>query len=304
MRSDLANDIVRLTIEHLFLVGTSLALAILIEMHRRRPLLQIGWLASRDIIRFAAVALLVRLALTEQTYGSVGLLTSGGLTSDQLHILFGFVALAMVLGMIAACLTLSQERLRLLVAVAALVIAAGALIDSGATNVTRPPELYLSQALIGFGTTLFIGPALVFGFSRVLAKGPSHLVSFIVLFSITQNVGGLAGSALLGSYQVIQSRAHAASLAEHLLGADPQVLDRIQSGAEVVAGTIVDPTLRGAQGAALLGQNLTAEANILGYNDVFRLVAILALMTAGYIFYRIAWTAYCARKKAQAGASA
>lgn len=51
------------------------AAAILIETHRRRPLLQIDWLTSADIMRFAVVALLVRLALAEQTYGSVGLLT-------------------------------------------------------------------------------------------------------------------------------------------------------------------------------------------------------------------------------------
>jgi hypothetical protein len=125
-----------------------------------------------------------------------------------------------------------------------------------------------------------------------------------VLFSISQNVGGLAGSALLGSYQTIQARAHAASLADHLLAGDPQVLQRIQSGSAAVAGVIDDPTLRGVQGAALLGQKLTGEANVLAYNDVFRLVAIMALVTAGYLFYRIAWAAYCARQKALEGASA
>jgi hypothetical protein len=281
------------------------AIAILVEMHRARPLLQIGWLSSGDTLRFLMVALLVRLALAEQTYGSVGLLTSGGLDNDQLRTLFVYVALAMVAGIIAACLTLSQPRLRWQVAIAALIIAAGALIDSSATNVTRPPELYLSQALIGFGTTLFVGPALVFGFLRMLAKGPNHLISFIVTFSITQNVGGLAGSALLGSYQVIQARAHAASLAEHLVGADPQVIQRIQSGSGAVAGALTDPILRGAEGAALLGQRLQGEANILAYNDVFRFVAMLALATAFYLFYRIAWAAYDARKKqAQAGATA
>ena len=281
-------------------------IAILIEAHRRRPLLQMSWLGSADILRFGVVALLVRLALAEQTYGSVGLLTSGGLTNDQLHILFGFVTLAMVLGIIVACLTLSQERwrLRLQIAIAALIIAAGAFIDSGATNVTRPPELYLSQALIGFGTTLFIGPALVFGFMRMLAKGADHFVSFVVLFSITQNVGGLAGSALLGSYQTIQARAHAASLADHLLSGDPQVLQRIQSGVGALAGIIDDPGQRGIQGAALLGQKLTAEANILAYNDVFRLVAILAVIISGYLFYLIGWAAYCSRKKALQGVSA
>jgi hypothetical protein len=277
------------------------ALAILIETHRRHPLLQIDWITSADIRRFIVVALLVRLALAEQTYGSVGLLTFGGLDNDQLHILFGLVAFSMALGMIAAALLLSQERLRLLVAIAALIIAAGAMLDSSATNLSRPPQLYLSQSLIGFGTTLFIGPALVYGFLRMIKQGPTHLVSFIVMFNITQNVGGYAGSALLGTYQIIQARAHAASLADHVLGSDPQVIQRIQGGSGALAGALSDPVLRGAEGAALLGQSLAQEANILAYNDVFRLVAMMAVATAAYIFCRIAWLAYEAGRNRRMG---
>jgi hypothetical protein len=280
------------------------AAAFLIESHRTNPLLRLEWVVTGDILRFAAVAILVRLALAEQTYGSVGLLTAGGLNNDQLHTLFLWVALAMLLGIVAACLTLSQERLRLQVMVAALAIAAGAFIDSGATNVTRPPELYLSQALIGFGTTLFIGPALVFGFLRMLAKGGNHFVTFVVLFSTTQNVGGLAGSALLGSYQVIQTRNHAASLQEHLLAGDPQVTQQLQGGAATVAGNLADPVLRAAEGGALLAQRLTSEATILAFNDVFRFVAFLALATAAYILYRIIWIALCVRRTQAKGAAA
>jgi hypothetical protein len=73
-----------------------------------------------------------------------------------------------------------------------------AFIDSSATNVTRPPQLYLSQALIGFGTTLFVGPAILYGFLQIIQKGPKYLVSLVVLFSITQNVGALVGSACAG----------------------------------------------------------------------------------------------------------
>ncbi|HEY2010657.1 MAG TPA: MFS transporter [Rhizomicrobium sp.] len=277
------------------------ATAILIETHRRHPLLQIDWITSADIRRFIVVALLVRLALAEQTYGSVGLLTFGGLDNDQLRFLFALVALSMVLGMIAAALLLTQERLRLLVATAALIVAAGAMLDSGSTNVSRPPELYLSQSLIGFGTTLFIGPALVYGFLRMLKAGPTHLVSFIVMFNITQNVGGYAGSALLGSYQIIQARAHAASLAEHVMGSDPQVIQRIQTGSGELAGALSDPVLRGAEGAALLGQSLAQEANILAFNDVFRLVAMMAVATAVYVFCRMAWVAYEARRNSRMG---
>jgi hypothetical protein len=187
------------------------------------------------------------------------------------------------------------------VAVAALIIALGAFIDSGANNLTRPPQIYFSQALIGFGTTLFIGPALVFFFFKMMPKGPDHFVSFVVLFASTQNVGGLAGSALLGSYEFSQARRHAASLAEHISLADPQVAQRLQVGAGTVAGTLPDPTLRSAEGAALLAQRLNAEANILAFNDVFRLVGILALLTAVFILYRVAWTAWRERRRTPAG---
>jgi hypothetical protein len=275
-----------------------LAAALMIELRRARPLLQLRWLGSTDILRFAAVAVLVRLALAEQAYGAVGFLTSGGLTNDQLHGLFAIVALAMVLGAVTAALTLSERRVPYQVMAAAMIIALGAWLDSGATSITRPPQLYGSQALIAFGTALFVGPTLVYGFLRMLSKGPAHLVSLIVLFSVTQNVGGLAGSAILGSYQVIAARAHAGSLTEHLIAADPLVAARLQNGVVVLSNVLGDPVLRGAEGAGLLGQAVATQANTLAFNDVFRLVAMLALATALYIATLIIF--YAARRRRQA----
>jgi hypothetical protein len=243
------------------------AIAILVEGRRDKPLLYLEWMGSAGILRFAAVALLVRIALAEQTYGSVGLLTSGGLNNEQLRTLFVFVFGAMLLGTVTAVLTLNPHRLREQVIVAALIIALGAWLDSHATNQTRPQELYLSQALLGFGTTLFIGPTLAFGFLRMLERGPAYFISLVVLFSSTQNIGSLAGSALLGSYQVIATRAHLSALTEHLVGSDPQVAARIA-----------------AQGGPQLFQAATREATILAFNDVFRFVALLAVATALFLF--------------------
>src|SRR5262249_21665498 len=161
--------------------------------------------------------------------------------------LFGFVVGAMVLGAVAAALTASVERLPFQVLAAALIIALGAWLDAHANNLTRPDQLYVSQALLGFGTTLFIGPALADGVLRMLRRGIDHFVTLVVLFSTTQNVGGLAGSALLSTYQAIAARAHIASLSEHLVGADPQVAARLQSGASSVAGVIADPQGRAVQ---------------------------------------------------------
>jgi hypothetical protein len=243
-----------------------LCAAVLVELHRREPLLRFGWLGTRTMLRFAVVALLLRLALAEQTYGAVGLLSAGGLNNDQLHLLFGLVAGSMLLGIVAAALTLHPERLPWQVVVAALCIACGALLDSRATSLTRPPQLYLSQALLGFGTTLFMGPALLYGFLQVLQKGADYMVSMVVMFSTTQNIGGLLGSALMGSYQAIAAKEHAAALSEHLLAQDPQVLARLQ-----------------AQGAAQLAAALNREAAVLGFNDTFLFIAVVALLAAAYV---------------------
>jgi len=140
-----------------------------------------------------------------------------------------------------------------------------------------------APALLGFGTTLFIGPALLDGLQRMLVRGPDYFISTIVVFSVTQNVGGLVGSAALGTYQTIQAKNHAAALTEHLLGADPNVAERIGLGAAAVADVIVDPAQRTGQGLSQLAQALAEEANVLAYNDVFLLVAIVALIGALYI---------------------
>ncbi|HEY9100641.1 hypothetical protein [Chitinimonas sp.] len=257
--------------------------AVLIEHRRAKPLLQISWVASKDILRFAGVAVLVRLALAEQTYGAVGLLSSSGLTNDQLRWLFFWVLLAMVLGAVIVVLLLNPTRLPVLVVSAALAIALGAWLDSQSNNLTRPEQLYWSQALLGLGTALFIGPSLLYGFGRMMQRGPDYQITFLVLFSVTQNLGGLAGSAMLGSYQVIATRAHALALSEKVLAADPQAAARLQGGAGRLAGVIADPVLRSAQGNGLLGAALQREAAALAFNDVFQLVAALALLTAAYV---------------------
>ncbi len=264
-----------------------IAAAVAVEHNRERPLLYIGWIGSGEVLRLFLVALLVRLALAEQTYGSVGFLTSGGLTNDQLHRLFVYVAIAVVLGIAVACVTFSAKAPRYQILAAALIIALGAYMDSYSSSVTRPQQLYLSQSLIGFGTTLFIGPALGYGFLQMLKQGTTHLVSLIVVFSMTQNVGALAGSAILGTAQVLYTRAHAATLGEHILASDPQVAARLQQGVGAVSSTIGDPVLRAAEGTSLLGRSLTTEAITLAFDDVFRLVMWAALATAAWLAWML-----------------
>jgi hypothetical protein len=99
------------------------------------------------------------------------------------------------------------------------------------------------------------------------------------MFSITQNVGALLGSALLGTFQVVREKYHSSQLVEHLTLLDPQVAARIQSGAVNYGQTVTDPALRSALGVRELGVAASREANVLAYNDVYFAIAAIAVMT-------------------------
>ena len=278
-------------------------IAVILECRRRNPLLHFEWYGTSTILRFAAMAVVVRLALSEQSYGAVGLLNSAGLDNDQFHTLFASIILAQILGTAVAFLTTNIERPPYQVVIAALFIAFGAWLDTGSDNLTRPGNLILSQSLIAFGTTLFIGPVFVYGSAQMRRRGPDHLVSLVVLFSMTQNVGGLAGSALLGSYQIARAKVHAAALADAMPIGNPMVVERIRQGAAALSGVIGDPNQLAAQGGGLLGQSLSREAAILGFNDAFALITFVALGAALFLAGAIARHHWLERLAARKGAS-
>jgi hypothetical protein len=159
---------------------------------------------------------------------------------------------------------------------ACLLIAIAAFLDSRTTDLTGPANLYLSQALMGFAALLFIGPAMLIGLSRALLCGPQFFISWIVVFLATQNLGGLVGSALFGTLQTVREKFHSSILVQQVLLSSPTDAATLGAGAQHVGGVITDPTLRSAEGAALVSQQVAREANLLAWNDVFLIISVLA----------------------------
>jgi MFS family permease len=255
----------------------------LIERHRAHPLIATRWLGSGDIVRFIVVAILVRIVFSEQAYAAVGLLTSLGFNNDQFHPLFAIVAVALVLGVIANFLITDPKTSAPPVLFAVGLIAVGALMDARATNLTRPEQLYFSQGLIAFSTAFFTGPALLFGLTRALRQSPTHVLNAFVLFSMIQNVGGLLGSAALGTFQVIREKVHSNALVQSIVLTDPLAASRLEQSASTYSAMTLDASVRNAEGASLLSRQVTREANVLAYDDVFQLIALLAVAAAIYL---------------------
>lgn len=280
-------------------LGYALALAIvlvgaamLIEHNRANPMLNTRWMGSATVMRFALVAATIRLLLSEQNFGAVGLLTVAGMGNDQLVVFWSVVALSSTAGLAAGIATLDPQDLLKPVVISIALIGVGAMLDADASNLTRPANLYFSQAMIAFAAMYFLGPTLMTGLLAAISKGPSHMISFSAVFGIAQALGGLAGTALLGSYQVMRERAHSQDLVASILITDPQVSARVQALSGAYARVLTDPALRQAHGVDLLAQQVSREAQILAFNDVFRLIAAIAaiaLLWQGgrWVYFRI-----------------
>jgi MFS family permease len=247
-----------------------IAAALLVEHNRARPLINTRWLTNANMARLALSVLLIRVVQSEAS-GTVGFLQALGLNNDQMMTLWWVVMFGAVAGMTASALTISPARIPAQLMFSLVLMAIGAYMDSDATNLTRPSDLYLSQFLLGFGGAFFIGPTFISGFGAVIAA-PSNLISFSVMFSITQTMGSLLGTALVGTFQVVREKYHSSILVDNLTALNPLVAARIQSG-----------------GLGNLGAVATREANILAYNDVFLMITLVALLTLAWMLARYLW---------------
>ena len=266
-----------------------IAAALIVEHLRANPLINTRWLGRREVVRLMLVAASVRILLSEQAFGSVGLLTVVGMLNDQMVLLNLIVVGASLAGLATAVLTFKPDNVARPITIAVILIAVGAFMDASSTNLTRPSNLYLSQAIIGFASLLFLAQAMVIGIARTLLAGTKHFISFIMLFSISQSVGGLMGNALLSTFQTVRQKVHSHELVQSIVMTDPLVAARIRGGAGIFGGTIQDQALRSAAGAGTLAQQVAREANILAFNDVFLLVGVLAVLTALWGF-AIRWS--------------
>ncbi|WP_437890284.1 MFS transporter [Phytobacter sp. V91] len=274
-------------------IGWSLALATVLiisamvfEHNRSNPLLNTRWLSSGSIVRLGLIMLLIRIVLAEQNTGVYGWLQYVGLQNEQMTHLAWSIFAGIVCGIIASCLTIKPQRLSWPIITALVLMIVASLMDSQSNSLTRPDQLMVSQFLLGFGSAFFLAPAMLAGIGGVVAD-PRNLVSFSVLFGMSQNIGGLLGSAILGTFQTWREKYHSALLADQLTTLNPLVSERLQLYTRMYQDMLGDSTLLNAQ-AVLQLQNLsTQEANILAYNDTYLLTASVAAATLVWILWRL-----------------
>ncbi|MCT4334496.1 MFS transporter [Paracoccus sp. YLB-12] len=249
------------------------AVAACIELNRKQPLLDIRWLASPAILHFTAAILLFRLVLSEQTSGMAGLFRSMGLLNAQMQGLWLVVMGATLLGGAICAVLLKPGREFQFHTVALSLLIAGSLMDARSTAQTMPSDMYMSQAMVGLASALFLPPAMLSGLMSALAKGPNYILTFVIVFLTTQKLGGIFGGAIFSSYVKVRQQLHVQELSAALPATDQLVAERLASTSKALSAQIMDPAVRSAQSAARLAAEVQSQASVMAYNDAFLMIA-------------------------------
>ena len=152
---------------------------------------------------------------------------------------------------------------------------------------------------MSFAGGVFIGPLLLMGFMRTLQRGPQYVVTFIVLFSATQNFGGLVGSSFFNTYQQRHTYDYKVEISSNLDPTDPLVAQRLQSYQHSSMLTTNDPVLQNNQALQNLNKVVTREAQVRAYNDVIALNGIFAVILLLWGLFKYARNKYKTRRSLQ-----
>ena len=267
-------------------LGYAVALAViglggclLIEANRRSPMLDLSWLSSRAILSIAAIGATVRILVAEQGFGASGMFAALGYGNEQLTGYFWVLTGATVAGMVLSVIRLDPKDLTRPVLFAVLVICVAALADTRTGMMSRPQDLYLSQAAIAFAAVFAMGPVLMQGMLRALAAGQNTIISFIAIFSLSQSVGGLAGIALLSGFHTVRLKTHLIDAGTTLAMSNAQLSQAFSNAAQRTAPLQQDPALVQQATSASISAQIGREAAVLAFNDVFFLIGTLSALT-------------------------
>ncbi|NHB57592.1 MFS transporter [Acinetobacter sp. 194] len=268
------------------LIGALIFLLIgfIYEHYRVSPLIFTRWIGTSTTVRFIFGAFAIRFLMSEQSYAAVNFLKTMGMGPDQFVVFYSVIFLGIFLGTIFSAVTFSREWASIHLFSAVILILLACALDYHLTSEVRPQDFYLSQFMVGFASGMFIGPMILIGFINVMQKGPSHMVTFLVLFSATQTFGGLMGSAFFSTYQQIRTQNYQAEIVAQLSQTNPTVDQRLQGYQQQAQIYTLDPAQELNQAQRTLSQSITKEAQVRAYSDVIFLNGLFAVLL---LFWRL-----------------
>ncbi|WP_288726824.1 MFS transporter [uncultured Psychrobacter sp.] len=275
----------------LIIAVVTISIALWIETHRKNPMLQVRWMRSRNIIAFTITGAVMRILLSEQNVGAAGLLANLGYGNDQLITFYAVILAASVLALVISIFRTNAMDLRRPVIFAVALIAVGAWLDTDISLNSAPYMFYVSQFMIAFAAVYFMGPMVFEGMFRAIANGPAYIISFSVIFSISQTIGGLAGAAAIQAFTTIRTQIHYADMVSSFNLGDPALMAQVAGAGRILSTQITDANQANVAAMGQVLQSIQRQATVAAYADLFFLMATIASITTlilllNYLYHR------------------
>ena len=167
--------------------------------------------------------------------------------------------------------------------------------DSHSTLDTRPEQMLVSQAMIGFAGMLFMPPAMMVGLMAALKKGPNYLLSFLIVFLSTQSIGGVIGGGIFNTLVNWRQAFHLQTLTEQIRATSAPIAAEIAQRMAALAPQLPDMAARRAQAVAQIAQDAAAQAYVMAYNDLYFLIFLASLAALAVLLLHVARDRLAAR---------
>ncbi|HJF83908.1 hypothetical protein [Helicobacter pullorum] len=249
----------------------SFGIFFLIEFFKKRPFINLKFLTNIQLIEVALAAAFVRMCLAEQSTGATGLFKNVlGFSDYQLMDYYGILTLGALCGGIACIMIYHYERSHGMILFAAFLIPLGSFLSTKLSIDMLPSNLYLGQFLIAFASVFFIGPLMVNGIILGYARRINHLVTFAAIFTFSQGVFGLLGSAIIGFFIQTQTMQHMQNLLNHSFQAN-NFIQRFKGN---------------------FYEELNKQAGILAYGDLFFYIGVIGtfiflVLASRYVYFKL-----------------
>lgn len=170
---------------------------------------------------------------------------------------------------VAAKLFTSGVDKRIIVAIGYITFGAGCYLNSFLTAEAEYWEFFVPQMVRGF--------ALMFCFMPIndLALGTmkkSEVQNASGLYNLTRNLGGAIGLAIINSLINSKTKIYTQAMGENMSLTSPQVIERLDLGAQMLFGKVDNPELAAF---ALLNNLVAREAFVIAINNIYVIISLL-----------------------------
>lgn len=191
-------------------------------------------------------------------------------------------ALASIVGMMLTGKLMAIVDRRILIAAGGLITAGAAFSLSFINPDTGAEQLFWPLIWRGIGSVLMFLPLSVATLGALPKKDVASGSGF---FSLTRQLGGSVGIALIGTIVDKMLVVHRSELIYHISDANPAYADRFNSLQGLFSSNSGDPAGAQAQALALIDRAVNIQAGLLSYIDVFHVVAGLFIVSLPLVFF-------------------